>query len=171
MKKTKVDNKRLGIVIGTAVIAIVVIALLVKGGSKNKKDVATDTNGTNNDVTIISSDKLAETKEYKGLEITNVQIKIDDTMTELTADVRNNTSQDMEGQPININVLDKDGNRVTVVGGWIDAVKVGETTPIYASILSNGKDINAYDIEITQKREEATNEQNNESGEQNITQE
>jgi hypothetical protein len=141
----------------------VVIALIIKG-AKKQENPPVETGKTEGETTVIEGKKLAETKNYKGLEVTNVKFKIDDTMTLLTADVYNSTSKDIEAQWININVLDENGKRITSLGGYIDEIKPGETTPIASSILSNGEDKKAYDIEITETREIITPEENNVEG-------
>ena len=149
----KVNVKRVRLLVAIAIVAIIIIALIVKGSRDDGGKTAVDSDDNNQETTVIEGRKLAEVKKYEGLEISNVKFEIDGTTTLLTADIRNGTSSNLDGQWININVLDKEGNRLTSIGGYIDAMEAGETIPLSSSILSNGKDTNAYDIEITPERE------------------
>ncbi|MDE5831172.1 MAG: hypothetical protein K2H53_06180 [Clostridia bacterium] len=165
MKNTKVDSKRIGLFIAIALILIVIIAIITSG-SKNKNNVNGDNPQTG--TTVVEGKKLAETKIYKGLEISNVKLTVkDDGMTGLTANVANNTGADTEGQYINIYILDENGKRITDFGGFIDPIEAGSSTMIYADFLTNGIEDSFYNIEITEKREEEqdTNSDNTENGE------
>lgn len=148
-----VEKKRLYILIG--VVAAIIVLIIALTGNKDKKQVA-DTNTNNNETKVMTTTKMAEVKQYSGFEISNVQFKVENNMIVIEADVKNNTGVDKKGEVININVLDKDGNKITSVGGYIDPVKAGETTPIYSTILANGAEDRVYDIEITDKREVTT---------------
>lgn len=166
------ENKRLLLIIGGAILLIIIIVLFTRG--KKDEQTAVETNNIEQQNMIIKGDKLAEVKSYKGLEVSNVQVKIQNSMTEITADVHNNTSQDMKEQWVNINVLDKEGNRITSMGGFVSDIKAGESTELYTTIPSNGAGDKAYNIEITEEREpinterpvdpEATNPENSNTG-------
>ena len=172
MKGTKVDIKKLGILVAIIIIVIVIILIAVAGGKDKSKE---NQNTSETEPTVIEGRKLTETKMYKGLEISNVKFKVkDDGMTQLTADVANNTGSNTEGQYINIYVLDENGKRITDFGGFIDPIETGSSTSIIADFLTNGMESRAYDIEITETREEEPvtgdeNSQNNEDIQNNIT--
>lgn len=162
MKNTKVDIKKMGILIAILIFVIVVISIVVAGGKDKSKE---NQNNSETQPTVIEGKKLTETKKYKGLEISNVKFRIkEDGMTQLTADVANNTGSDTEGQYINIYVLDENGKRITDFGGFIDPIATGSSTTIIADFLTNGMEARAYDIEITETREEEP-DTNNESSE------
>lgn len=163
----KVNVKRVRLLVAVAIIAIIIIALIVKGNKDEEGKTAVDSNNSNGETTVIEGRKLAEVKKYEGLEVSNVKFEIDGTTTLLTADIRNSTSSNIDGQWININVLDKEGNRLTSIGGYIDAMEAGETIPLSSSILSNGKDTNAYDIEITPEREAVQTDTENQNAQNN----
>lgn len=160
MKDIKLDTKKLGIIIVSVVVILIIIVVAVSGGNKNKKESNTN-NNSNNDLSVIEGEKLSEVKEYKGLEVSNVKFTIGEKMTRLTASVANKSSADREGQYVNINILDENGNRITSTMGWINPVKVGETTEIGASFVSTGKENMAHNIEITEKREKEDNKNGN----------
>lgn len=159
MKNTKVDINKLGIIIAIVVIAIIIISIVIAKGKNNSEEIG---NNITQESTVIEGRKLAEAKKYKGLEISNVKFTVKkDGMTGLTADVDNNTGVDTEGQYINIYVLDENGKRITDFTGFIDPIKTGESTIIYADFLTNGIEEEAYDIEITEKREEPDTDNEN----------
>lgn len=152
----KTNNRKVVyIILAIMVIFIIAIVIKIKGRERTIADKNTQDEPQ---VTVIKTAKLDETKIYQGLEISNIEFKIQDKTTIVKADVLNNTGADLKRTWVNIDVLDKEGNKVTSVGGCIDPVKAGETTPITSSILSNGKDLNAYDIEITPKQEKSIND-------------
>lgn len=152
------EKKRLYILIGA--VAIIIVLIIAFTGKKDKKPVA-DINANNGEeAKLMTTQKMAEVKQYGGFEISNVQFKVENNRIVIEANVKNNTGVDKKGEVININVLDKEGNKITSVGGYIDPVKAGESTPIYSTILANGAENKVYDIEITEKREEKTSTQN-----------
>lgn len=154
MKKIKVDPKRLGVIIGIAVAIIIIIAIAVSG-NKDKKKVEGDENPVGS---VVETKKLTEAKEYNGLEISNVKFTIGENLTELKAEVTNSSDSDKPSQYVNFNVLDKDGNKLTSVGGKIDAIGAGETKKISTRFPTIGTESNFYDVEITEKRTEEPQE-------------
>lgn len=164
MKVEIAKNKKLLRLVALIAIIIVVIIIIVnvtKGDKNGEKEPSQS--GLSQETMTISGDKLAEVKNYKGLQVSNVKFQINDKMTFLTADVYNATSTDVQGQYININVLDKDGNIIKSIGGYIDPVKAGETTPISSSIPSGAGDTEAYNIEITEQRTTISEENQSDS--------
>lgn len=154
MKKIKVDPKRLGVIIGIAVAIIIIIAIAVNG-NKDKQP----TEGENNpEGSVVETKKLTEAKEYNGLEISNVKFTIGESLVLLEAEVTNNSDSDRASQYVNFNVLDKDGNKLTSVGGKIDAIGVGETKKISTRFPKIGSETSFYDVEITEKRTEEPQE-------------
>ena len=51
--------------------------------------------------------------------------------------------------PVEIIILDKEGNEITRIGGYIDKVKAGEKVELNASATSDFA--NAYDFDIVKK--------------------
>ncbi len=153
--KLNETQKKIAIIVA-AIALVVIIALLVRGAKK--KEPVNNVGDNQPQTKVIEGEKLAEVKKYKGLEISNVTFKIDEKMTEIKADVYNPTNKKTEQQWVTINVLDKDGKRITAIGGIIAALEPGGRTKIDTSILSNGKDREAYDVELTEQREAITPE-------------
>ena len=78
----------------------------------------------------------------------------EDKMTEVTADVINNTGSDVERQYVNINILDKNGEKITDITGFIEEVEAGGTGKMKGSFLTSEATNNAYNVEITRKQEQ-----------------
>lgn len=141
----KQKNIKLLIVVVVVVIAIIAIVVAVSSPKNEKEEYVEELeDGTK----VNTSEKLAETKTYNGLEFTNIKLSNSSSVTNLYAEVKNTTSNDMSEQLIDINILDKEGNIITTFGGTIAALKAGETTTLNAGIVSNYA--NAYDIEIVE---------------------
>lgn len=166
MSYTKLDTKKLFIFVGAIVFIIIIIAL-VAGGKKETKEEDKPT-----EAKVIQGEQLAEVKEYGGLEISDVKFEVEDNMTEVTANVLNNTEKDLESQYVNINILDKNGSVIADVGGFIDGIEAGGTGKMIGSFLTSEATSNAYNVEITDKtpqepsnvnNEEATGESNSQS--------
>lgn len=158
MKETEINSqKQIGIMIAIVAIVLIGMIVLISMGSKDKNYLAEEEQGQAQ-TKVIEGEKLAEVKQYKGLDVSNVKFETKEDCTVVTADINNNTNVASEGQYININVLDKEGNKITDVRGYIDPIKVGGKTTLSTKFLSNGKEESAHDIEITEKREKKQEE-------------
>ncbi len=138
-------QKQVIIIIAIAILLVVIIAVAVSLASKDttkEEYVEVLEDGTK----INTSEKLSQTKTYNGIEFTNIKFTNASSVTNLSADVKNTTSEDMESQVVRINVLDEQGNIITTYRGSVEALKAGETTTFNAAIAANYA--NAYDIEI-----------------------
>ena len=143
-------NKRLLIFI--AIVAIICIIIIARNKSiQGKRTVEVNRGESGTEVTTISGQKLSEVKKYKGLEISDVKIEVSESLTKVTANAYNPTSTDIDAIEMNINIVDKSGNVITSMGGHIDAVAGGQTTPISAAILSEVDENAAYDIQFTEQ--------------------
>lgn len=148
----KKGNKKRIFAIGLAVILIVliiIISIIISNKSKNK-------NNTNlgeyekilDDGTKINiSTKLNEDKVFNNYTINNIRLTEKDNVTQLLANVVNNTDADItETKLVQVKLLDKDGNTISTVNGIIGALKVGESTQLNVNITSDLT--NAYDFTI-----------------------
>lgn len=148
-------NKRRLFIIGIVLAIIIIAIVLVLNGNKNVADKETEAGGTSQEPIVIQNKKMAEVKKYEGLEFSDLKVEINDELTTVTANVKNTTSQDMDGQWINVNVLNKKGDIITTLGGYIDPVSAGSTTPLQSAILTNTDDRKAEDIQIVAQDESA----------------
>ena len=164
MRNTKVDIRKIAIIAGVVILIIIIIAVFAGG-----KDKETEENKPF-EPKVLEGEKLAEVKKYGELEISNVKFQVEEKMTEVTADVLNNTANDIEGQYVSINILDKDGNVITDVGGYISDIESGQTGKLVGSFLTSEATSNAYNVEITDKKlkNNDTDVQNEENGQNSV---
>lgn len=162
-------NKRAYIFL-VGIVAIIVIIALVSGG---KKDEESNEPGTETkmegDTRVITGEKLSEPKDFNGLEFTNVKFKIFDNTTWITAEVKNTSTKITEEQYVDFNVLDKQGNKILVIGGHVAELQPGETTLVSTSRLSEQNDAKAYNVEVVpqQPAEQQLADAPSENGENN----
>lgn len=156
-KRGRSNKGNMGVVLFIGIILIVIIVIVVmKLKSPNDEDIAIDDSVEEREPTVITGEKLTQTREYNGLEVSNVQFQLNGKTTLITADVKNNTGSDKAGQYVNVKVVDKKGKELTTIGGYIDPVKSGESVRFSSIILSNNEDDKAYDIEIVPQEEGTT---------------
>ena len=85
-------------------------------------------------------------KEYKGLKIGNIQLTNDGNKTQLIADVKNETPNNMQAMLIKVVLYDKNGNEIAKLSGRISPIKAGETMQFSTSAMIDYA--NAYDFKI-----------------------
>lgn len=139
------NQKRLVVLV---IAIIVIIAIIVKLTlPKQVEEKTTYADRQENGVVVNISKKLSETKQFNGLEFTNIKFSHTESVTSLKAEVKNVTSNAIPAQLIDINVLDKDNNKMTSFVGEINELEPGETTTIDSNIAANY--VEAYDIEFS----------------------
>ena len=153
-------NKReILIVIAIIVLVIITVVALVSNGvnnSNNKSNVTSNLDKYEKYVQPLEdgskinvSNKLLETKEYEGLEISNTSLEWKNGVTILLADVINKGSTTKEQQKIYVVLEDKDKNEITRLSGIIDKVEPGKKVQIN---ITTTKDVaNAYDFRIEER--------------------
>lgn len=153
----KEKEKKLILILSIITIVVVIAAIVIKNSSTNKKnennsvqqpeeefvDVLEDGTRLN------TSDKLHETKTFEGMEISNFQVTEKDNVTVLLGTVTNVSDTTKGGYPINIKIVDKDGNEIVMVGAFLGTLKPGESTQLNTSATFDYA--NAYDFSITKK--------------------
>ncbi len=166
-KQGKKKNKDLVIVIGVIIVAVIIIAILaaIRNNKANNDQNNVNTNpatsnsqtGTNEEFTQTLSDgsklntstALSATKSVDGLQVSNIQLKTENGITTLLADVENTTSSDTPEKMITITFVDKDGNKITDLSALVQALKAGESTQLNTSVTSDVS--NAYDFTVSTK--------------------
>ena len=95
-------------------------------------------------------DLIEETINYTGLERNDLDFipkqTEKDGLTLLLADVRNPGNKDNGDFGVDIKLVDKEGNELATIGGYIDSVKVGETVTLNITVTSSLA--NSYDFEV-----------------------
>ncbi len=154
------ENKKRNIIIGIVILIIIVILIAVFGNKKNKnkqnENEQTDNQVTEEFVNVLddgtrlnTSNKLKETKTIDGMEISNFQLTAKDNVTILLGTITNKSDAVKGDYPVNIKILDKQGNEIITVGGYIGELQPGATTQLNCSATFDYA--NAYDFEITKK--------------------
>lgn len=163
--KGKVKNRKRGIpiapiiIILAIIIVVIIVVLKLRGTNNDKEEGARGANEENTStveyveeidgVKINKSTKLNEAKDVNGLRITNIQLTSESGMTNLLADVTNNTGTKTEVKTVEITLLDEEGKELTTVTGILDELEAGETTQLNIAMTSNY--INAYDFIVNVK--------------------
>ena len=95
-----------------------------------------------------TSSKLLEQKTYKGLTITDIRLVAEGGMSRLTATIRNESSQDFDGEGVVFVFTNKDGSEYATLNGLLPSVAPGDTNEINAATTSDIA--NAYDFTIAE---------------------
>ena len=139
------------------IISIVILAILYMIRGNDKEEVEEETNQIEEEYVnkledgtrINTSDKLHETKTIDGLTISNFQLTEKENMTILLGTITNNTEETKGGYPVDIRIIDENGNEIITVGGYIGKLEPGESMQLNSSATFDYA--NAYDFEITKK--------------------
>ena len=156
-------------IVSIIIIIILLIVIIVGESSKIKDEVTTENININEIISNIIgenkeqlgeyeketldgtkvniSDKLSETKTLDGLEISNIKLVENGNLSKLTANVKNPTNETLGDYDVNITLIDKEGNEIVTIAGYIDKVEAGETVELNASVAVDVA--NAYDFKIS----------------------
>ncbi len=149
-------KKRL-IILAIVVILIVTLIIVINNSRKEEEEVLPD-----EDETLITSDgktkriesnRLAEKRDYEGIEISNIRFEVTDEINCLLADVKNNTDKTTEEEFIDFHIYDKSGNQIDLLKGHILPLEPGEVQTISSTIATNGKELETYDVVVTKTEE------------------
>lgn len=153
------------------IVILIIIALLIFKNTRKKEQK--EENTSQNNVTIITSDnfngnefievqedgtrlnkseKFSTTKIVEGLEISNIRLTEKDNVTQIFADVKNTTDKSVEGFFVTITFLNKDGETIVILGGYIPSVEANGTATLNTN--STGDFANAYDFTVARMEEE-----------------
>lgn len=168
MEKQKKNNKKLNVKRIVMLILIVIIAVVSIGlafrqeddreEKKQKEQQAIEANRnyqTLEDGTQVNiSEKAMEDKSIDSLIITNAQITRKDGITTIIADVKNLSSENQGGFSVDLIFVEKDGDKIAKMVGYIEKLKPGETAEL---LVSGSYDfVDAYDYKIEKKQAATT---------------
>ena len=158
---SKKEKQVIGVLIGIAVIAIIVV-LIVNGKNKEDENIVNNETVENNTVEeekyvevlengtkLNTSEKLKETKEKDGMEISNMQLTEEGNITKLLGTITNNSNTTKGNYEINIKLIDENGKELTTLVGYIGELEPGESTQLSTSTTFDYA--NTYDVEITKR--------------------
>lgn len=161
MKMKKKEKRMIAILIA---ITVVVIIIGIVMGINNSKKAKQETEGAGAGENVVveefvqvlddgtklnTSSKLQETKTIDGMEVSNFQLTEKDNETLLLGTVTNVSSETRGGYPVDIKIVDKEGNEIGTIGGLIPELEPGQSTDLISS--STLDYANAYDFTITKK--------------------
>lgn len=139
----------LGLIV-LVIVVIIVVATKNKGEENKTNEVKEEFVEVLEDGTRLNtSEKLKKTKKIDGLEVSNFQVTEKNNVTVLLGTITNNTNETKGDYPVSIKILDKEGNEIVTVGGYIGEVKPGQSIQLNCSASFDYG--NAYDFEITKK--------------------
>lgn len=159
----KKKEKRMIAILVVITVVVIIIAIVVKNQKETKeperaeiKNQETTIENQEKDVELLSdgtrvntSNKLKETKEINGMEISNFQLTEKDNVTLLLGTVTNTSSTKQGGYPVNVKIVDEQGNEMITVGAYLGELEPGESTQFNTSATFDC--VNAYDFSISQK--------------------
>lgn len=152
---TNKEKKFLIILVAVAIIIVIGIVIF-KNVGKKEENTTPENQVVEEYVKVLedgtrlnTSDKLSQTKTFDGLEITNFQLTEKNNVTVLLGTITNKSNETKGDYPVNIKILDKDGNEIITVGGYISPLEAGQSTQLNCSASFDYA--NAYDFEIIKK--------------------
>ena len=149
------SNEKKLITILIIITIIVGVIAIVRNNSNKKEEIEQEekqeeyVDRLEDGTRLNKSDKLHESKTIDGLTISNLQLTEKENVTVLLGTITNNTEETRGGYPVDIKIIDKKGNEIITVGGYIGEIKPGESMQLNSSATFDYA--NAYDFEITKK--------------------
>lgn len=145
------------------IVAIIIITMIIITGilfvkkTKNKaSNTLNDKNITSNQefvsvqedgTKINKSNNLAQTKTIDGLEIGNIVLIEKNGESYLQATVKNTTNKILGEEFIKLTLINKSGNTLSEVKGYLGTIPGGETTTL--NIKASADFANAYDFKVS----------------------
>ena len=148
-KFTKKEKTQLAIILGVIILAIVVIILFVNIKNTSGKDSqdTQDNIASNNSDKVNNNKGVVESKQIDDLKVDNIQVKKQDGITYLYADVTN-VGKDNQGDfRVHISMKDENDNEIIGFDQDLPVLSPGEKTNI--SIGSTDDFVDAYNCTIT----------------------
>ena len=157
MFKTKKKSNKIIIIL---VIAMILIITVLAIHLINKKDSSDENSNTQNEVEsyvqevedgvkLNTSTAMNTSKTLGNLLITNIQLTNRSGMTNLLAEVVNNSEETTPLKTVEITLLSYDGEELAKLTGVINSLEPGESTELNIATTSNY--ITAYDFRIEEK--------------------
>jgi len=158
-EKMKSVKLKVAVIVGVIVVILMGILLISKQAGPGNNTIA----GRTNESTVVgefvekqadgsrvnTSEQLKKTKTVEGLEWTNIQLVEKNGISEIKADVKNITDDEIKELAMLITVVDKEGNMINELDAIVFDVGPGQTIKINPGITADIS--NAYDFTIRKK--------------------
>lgn len=155
----KKKEKRMIAILVAITVVVIMIAIWMSNLKEPKEEVKRQevkVESTGENVELLedgtrlnTSNKLKETKKINGMEISNFQLTEKDNVTLLLGTVTNTSSTKQGGYPVNVKIVDEQGNEIITVGAYLGELEPGESTQFNTSATFDC--VNAYDFSISEK--------------------
>lgn len=150
-------NKKLLIFLALIIIVIVVVVVVVvnnrgnsEGGSQVGEQGQTQFYREEEGTKINTSKELSKTKEFEGLEISNVSLTEFEDNSTFTATLTNKTDGVSGDFFLDLKFVDKDNNEIATISCKVDPVDPGQSIELNASATASLA--NAYDYSIAKQQ-------------------
>lgn len=160
-KMKKKEKQMIGILIAITVIVILIAIGMNYKQEEKKLEIETKNQGNvvenqeknvellEDGTRLNTSNKLKETKKINGMEISNFQLTEKDNVTLLLGTVTNTSNTKQGGYPVNVKIIDEQGNEIITVGAYLGELEPGESTQFNTSATFDW--VNAYDFSVSEK--------------------
>lgn len=156
-KKISKNESRMIVILAIITIMVIIIAIIVKNRSGNSVENQENNvqpaeefvNVLEDGTRLNTSDKLHETKTIDEMEISNFQLTEKDNVTLLLGTVTNTSNTAKGDYPVDVKIIDKEGNEIITIAAYIGPLEPGESTQFNTSATFDYA--NAYDFSITKK--------------------
>lgn len=150
----KKEKQMIAILVAITIIVIIIAIALNKGKKEEGEEENTTVKEEFVDVLedgtkLNTSNKLQETKKIDGMEITNFQLTEKDNVTLLLGTVTNVSDTTKGGYPVNVKVIDKQGNEIITIDAFLGPLEPGRSTQFSTSATFDYA--NAYDFSVIKK--------------------
>lgn len=150
----KKEKQMIAILVAITIIVIILAIVLSKGRKGEVEEENTTVEEEFVDVLedgtrLNTSDKLQEKKTIDGMEITNFQLTEKDNVTLLLGTVTNVSTTTKGDYPVNVKIIDKQGNEIITIDAFLGPLEPGESTQFSTSATFDYA--NAYDFSVTRK--------------------
>ena len=147
-KKFKLNYRRvIAIIIILAVIIMAVVVITKKTKKQEEQQPEQQYYTTDGESKYNNSEKLQETKNFEGYEITKIGLNEIEGETYFNAKIKNTSNKSIGNELIYIIFKTKTGQEIYKMQVQIDELEPGKTTNINSKITKDV--VGAYDIEIT----------------------
>ena len=144
--KKFLEKKRNKVIFITSIIAILVIIVVIAIFVIINIYPKTYTEQTSEGITVNVSEELSKPKKVENLDITDISLTKQGTISNLTVTVENNTQEANEPFDANFTFIDRDGNEIAQIASYIEILQPGEKYQI--ELMAKLDYVEAYNFTV-----------------------